>query len=225
MVARDPHHHHPHLLKPSSPPRIALSILNLVGTSPALIMLGFMACSMFLSMWISNTACTAMMVVFLQDCVEPFPFYLKPRHIIVYQVPIVDAISLAISSTNRQNYCQLCLTNSNLLETNHDTMMSSLSTRSRLWMRSLWQSAQPIIIIITIIIIIIIIIITIITRCLSWTRSLWQSALPIATKSSRRSSEPKGENDFPKKRNASFDFLFPGHPATKRKSSAPKVPK
>jgi len=57
--------------------RIALAILSLVGTSPALIMLGFMACSMFLSMWISNTACTAMMV------------------------PIVDAISLAISSTNR----------------------------------------------------------------------------------------------------------------------------
>ena len=172
------------------PPRIALAILNLVGTSPALIMLGFMACSMFLSMWISNTACTAMMVVFLQDCVEPFPFYLKPRHIIVYQVPIMDAISLAISSTNRQNYCQLCLTNSNLLETNHDTMMSSLSTRSRLWMRSLWQSAQP-----------------------------------IETKSSRRSSEPKGENDFPRRRNASFDSPFPGHPATKRKSSAPKVPK
>ena len=86
------------------PPRIALAILNLVGTSPALIMLGFMACSMFLSMWISNTACTAMMVVFLQDCVEPFPFYLKPRHIIVYQVPIVDAISLAISSTNHYHY-------------------------------------------------------------------------------------------------------------------------
>merc|ERR1719410_1200550 len=45
--------------------RIALAILSLVGTSPALIMLGFMACSMFLSMWISNTACTAMMVLFL----------------------------------------------------------------------------------------------------------------------------------------------------------------
>merc|ERR1719500_2588868 len=42
---------------------------------PNLIMLGFMACSMFLSMWISNTATTAMMV------------------------PIVDAISEAISST------------------------------------------------------------------------------------------------------------------------------
>jgi di/tricarboxylate transporter len=38
-------------------------------------MLGFMVCSMFLSMWISNTACTAMMV------------------------PIVDAISEAISQS------------------------------------------------------------------------------------------------------------------------------
>jgi len=55
--------------------RIALSIITAVGTSSNLIMLGFMACSMFLSMWISNTATTAMMV------------------------PIVDAISEAISST------------------------------------------------------------------------------------------------------------------------------
>jgi len=42
--------------------RIALNILRLTGTGKARIMLGFMAATAFLSMWISNTA-TAMMVV------------------------------------------------------------------------------------------------------------------------------------------------------------------
>jgi len=54
--------------------RIALSIISAVGTSHKLLMLGFMTCTMFLSMWISNTATTAMMV------------------------PIVDAISEAVST-------------------------------------------------------------------------------------------------------------------------------
>jgi sodium-dependent dicarboxylate transporter 2/3/5 len=53
--------------------RIALNIISFVGTSQKKLMLGFMMCTMFLSMWISNTATTAMMV------------------------PIVDAISAAIS--------------------------------------------------------------------------------------------------------------------------------
>ncbi len=42
--------------------RIALWIIRLIGGSPSTIILGFMAASAFLSMWISNTATAVMMV-------------------------------------------------------------------------------------------------------------------------------------------------------------------
>ena len=42
--------------------RIALKALITIGTSPRLLMLGLMLPTMFLSMWISNTATTAMML-------------------------------------------------------------------------------------------------------------------------------------------------------------------
>ena len=41
--------------------RIALNIVNIVGTSPSSIIAGFMFATAFLSMWISNTATTIMM--------------------------------------------------------------------------------------------------------------------------------------------------------------------
>ncbi|KAM9005694.1 solute carrier family 13 member 2 [Sarcophilus harrisii] len=42
--------------------RIALRVLLIIGVRPALLILGFMIVTAFLSMWISNTATTAMMV-------------------------------------------------------------------------------------------------------------------------------------------------------------------
>jgi sodium-dependent dicarboxylate transporter 2/3/5 len=42
--------------------RIALSIVLVIGTSPRRIILGFMAATGFLSMWVSNTAATMMMI-------------------------------------------------------------------------------------------------------------------------------------------------------------------
>nr|XP_033495949.1 solute carrier family 13 member 2-like [Epinephelus lanceolatus] len=50
--------------------RIALRVLLLVGVRPALLMLGFMIVSSLLSMWISNTATTAMMLPIAQAVLQ-----------------------------------------------------------------------------------------------------------------------------------------------------------
>eukprot|EP00092_Neocalanus_flemingeri_P012001 GFUD01012938.1.p1 GENE.GFUD01012938.1~~GFUD01012938.1.p1 ORF type:complete len:728 (-),score=120.32 GFUD01012938.1:128-2311(-) len=50
--------------------RVALKIIMMVGTSQARLMLGFMFTTMFLSMWISNTATTAMMLPIVDAVAE-----------------------------------------------------------------------------------------------------------------------------------------------------------
>ena len=50
--------------------RLSLNMITAVGTSQPMIMLGFMVCTMFLSMWISNTAATALMVPIVDSICE-----------------------------------------------------------------------------------------------------------------------------------------------------------
>uniref|UniRef100_A0A8C6ZBM2 Solute carrier family 13 member 5 n=1 Tax=Nothoprocta perdicaria TaxID=30464 RepID=A0A8C6ZBM2_NOTPE len=74
--------------------RIALKVLLILGVKPAFLMLGFMGVTAFLSMWISNTATTAMMV------------------------PIVQAVLDQMDNTERdlrmtEELCPLCLVISN----------------------------------------------------------------------------------------------------------------
>ncbi|KFP84141.1 Solute carrier family 13 member 2, partial [Apaloderma vittatum] len=50
--------------------RVALRVLLITGVRPALLLAGFMAVTAFLSMWISNTATTAMMVPIAQAVLD-----------------------------------------------------------------------------------------------------------------------------------------------------------
>ncbi|CAH2219981.1 solute carrier family 13 member 2 [Pelobates cultripes] len=50
--------------------RIALRVLLIVGVKPAFLILGFMIVTAFLSMWISNTATTAMMIPIAQAVLD-----------------------------------------------------------------------------------------------------------------------------------------------------------
>ncbi|KAM4843336.1 Na(+)/citrate cotransporter isoform 2-T2 [Thomomys bottae] len=57
--------------------RIALKTLLVVGAKPARLMVGFMGVTAFLSMWISNTATTAMMVPILEAMMQQMEATMK----------------------------------------------------------------------------------------------------------------------------------------------------
>ena len=52
--------------------RIALNLIKIIGTSPNRVMLSFMGATGFLSMWISNTATTAIMIPIAQGTIRWF---------------------------------------------------------------------------------------------------------------------------------------------------------
>ncbi|XP_054481491.1 Na(+)/citrate cotransporter-like isoform X1 [Anoplopoma fimbria] len=70
--------------------RIALRVLLLVGVRPALLMLGFMGVTAFLSMWISNTATTAMMVPIVQAVLDQLHGNVDPESSSKTQTGSVD---------------------------------------------------------------------------------------------------------------------------------------
>ncbi|KAF4516896.1 hypothetical protein B566_EDAN011241 [Ephemera danica] len=76
--------------------RIALKVLLTIGTSPRLLMLGFMLNTMFLSMWISNTATVAMMVPILQAVLSE----LKDSNLTVIRRNSVSRVTTRISNSS-----------------------------------------------------------------------------------------------------------------------------
>ncbi|TDH05040.1 hypothetical protein EPR50_G00139030 [Perca flavescens] len=85
--------------------RIALRVLLLVGVRPALLMMGFMFVSAFLSMWISNTATTAMMLPISQAVLEQLKSTEARADERDFQAAAEDnqAFELEISQTKQEN--------------------------------------------------------------------------------------------------------------------------
>jgi len=77
--------------------RIALKLLVLIGVSPGRILLGFMATSAFLSMWISNTATTMMMIPIVLSIVLSLEENLKGKRITGYSTGLFLAIAYSAS--------------------------------------------------------------------------------------------------------------------------------
>ncbi|MFH0759829.1 MAG: SLC13 family permease [Bacteroidota bacterium] len=77
--------------------RIALKLLVLIGVSPGRILVGFMATSAFLSMWISNTATTMMMIPIVVSIVSSLEENLSGKSISRYATGLFLAIAYSAS--------------------------------------------------------------------------------------------------------------------------------
>ncbi|XP_027887344.1 solute carrier family 13 member 5a [Xiphophorus couchianus] len=103
--------------------RIALRVLLLVGVRPALLMLGFMGVTAFLSMWISNTATTAMMVPIVQAVLDQL---LGNRKNVGAAVEMVKIQSRTVSV--QQEYQQKTITIEEMADPNIPNKDLNLST-------------------------------------------------------------------------------------------------
>ncbi len=77
--------------------RIALRLLVIIGVSPGRILLGFMATSAFLSMWISNTATTMMMIPIVLSIVVSLEDHLSAKHLSGYATGLFLAVAYSAS--------------------------------------------------------------------------------------------------------------------------------
>jgi sodium-dependent dicarboxylate transporter 2/3/5 len=77
--------------------RIALKLLMLIGVSPGRILVGFMATSAFLSMWISNTATTMMMIPIVMSIVVSLEESLSGKSVSRYATGLFLAIAYSAS--------------------------------------------------------------------------------------------------------------------------------
>ncbi|PKO99936.1 MAG: sodium:dicarboxylate symporter [Bacteroidetes bacterium HGW-Bacteroidetes-8] len=77
--------------------RIALSILAFTGVSPARILLGFMASSFFLSMWISNTATVMMMLPIVMSIIGQLDSYMNNRNSTRFSAGLLLGIAYSAS--------------------------------------------------------------------------------------------------------------------------------
>jgi sodium-dependent dicarboxylate transporter 2/3/5 len=77
--------------------RIALKLLMLIGVSPGRILVGFMATSAFLSMWISNTATTMMMIPIVMSIIVSLEDTLSSGSVSRYATGLFLAIAYSAS--------------------------------------------------------------------------------------------------------------------------------
>ncbi len=77
--------------------RIALNILSQFGSSPTLVVIGFMLATAFLSMWISNTATTLMMLPIALAILNKYEDFLEKEHLHDYSICLLLSIAYSAS--------------------------------------------------------------------------------------------------------------------------------